>query len=50
MFFIVLLRSEVRRRAWTGSVPPAVAGGYVVDTLESRDDQQTPTDRNQILD
>ena len=26
--------SKVRRRSWTGSVPPAVAGGYVVDTLD----------------
>ena len=26
--------SKVRRRAWIGSVPPAVAGGYVIDTLD----------------
>jgi len=26
--------SKVRRRAWIGSVPPAVAGGYVVDALD----------------
>jgi len=33
----VLLRgfaSKVRHLAWIGSVPPAVAGGYVVDALD----------------
>ena len=30
----VSFASKVRGRAWIGSVPPAVAGGYVVDALD----------------